>query len=179
MPPTAPYPWVSAIKNKFVRLTMSFFTTTVNDDATRADVTHASPPQKLLLYAFISFVFIAFSTAIVMLISTAVADRLLPYYGWPIIGFLYAATLTSAIPPLLKRNPVPIRSCFNAISTTLLVLVGYGVFTTALGWTGDDFGNPYLTVARTQPIWTVAVPLAWFTVFRHAMKSVSPQISKD
>ncbi|TWU48983.1 hypothetical protein Poly51_48870 [Rubripirellula tenax] len=143
------------------------------------DVTHASARQKLLLYGFIAFVVAAFLVAIAMLISTDVADYLLPYYGWPIIGFFYAATLKYAIPPLLKRNPVPIRSYFKAISTTLLILVGYGIFTTALGWTGDNFDSPYLTVATVQPLWTVAVPLVWFTVFRIAMTGVSLPIRED
>ena len=58
-----------------------------------------------------------------MFVSSDIADRLLPYYGWPITGLLYIGTLKYAIPPFLNRNPIPICKCFNAIGWTLRILV--------------------------------------------------------
>ncbi|WP_372720645.1 hypothetical protein [Novipirellula sp.] len=110
-----------------------------------------------------------------MLVSARIAERLLPYYGWPIIGFMYITTLKYAVPPFLLRNPTPINKYFNAISWTLRILICYGVVTSAIGWMTDDFDNPYLTVNAVQPIWTVVVPLIWLLLFRIQGKSTPTQ----
>jgi hypothetical protein len=112
------------------------------------------------------FCLIAFAVAVAMFVSSDIANRLLPFYGWPIIGLLYVTTLKYTIPPLLRRNPIPISKYFNAIRWTLRILVCFGVFTAVFGWLTDDSGNPYLTVNFVQPIWTIIVPLIWLWLFR-------------
>ncbi len=121
--------------------------------------------QRLLLQSFICFVLMALAVAIAMFVDRSFGERLVPYYGWPVIGFFYASALKAAIPPLFARNPIPIRVCFRSVVGTLWCVAGFGTFTTHLGFYGDNFGNPYLTVTRWQPLWTIAVPLAWISVF--------------
>jgi len=146
---------------------------TTTDDAPVADVTRPTAQQKTLLIAFILFCVTAFAIAVAMFISSDIANRLLPYYGWPIIGLFYIGTLKYAMPPFLKRNPLLIYKYFGAIGWTLRILVCYGVFTAAFGWMTDDFDNPYLTVNVVQPVWTVVVPLIWLWLFRPHRKSPS------
>jgi hypothetical protein len=150
--------------------------TTNTDDTPVADVFRPNAQQKTLLITFIVFCLTAVAVAVAMFISSDIARRLLPYYGWPIIGFFYLGSLKHAIPPFLKRNPIPISKYFNAIGGTLCILICYGAFTAVLGWLTDDFGNPYLTVHVVQPIWTVIVPLIWLWLFRTHRKSTSTGI---
>lgn len=145
------------------------------DEASDANVIHPDPRQRIVLIAYVVFCVMAFVVAVAMLVSSHIADLLLPYYGWEVIGFLYIISLNCFVPPFLERKPLPVHECFNAISGTLWILVCYGIFTSTIGWMGDDFDNPYLTVTVVQTIWTIAVPLIWIVLFRIHRKSTSMQ----
>lgn len=73
-----------------------------------------------------------------------------------------------AVPPLIKRNVIPLSLCARGISRTSGVVAYFGLVMSVIGFTSDNFDNPYLTVHAAQPIWTVLVPLIWITVFRSA-----------
>ena len=145
-------------------------------NTTIADASGATQPnhkQRLLLHAFILFACGAFLVGMAMFISNDFAERILPHYGWPVIGFFYLGALKYAIPPLTDHNPVPIHVYFRGIWSTLRILALYGTLTALIGWATDDFENPYLMVSWVQPIWTVAVPLAWLLLFRQASHAAS------
>jgi hypothetical protein len=150
------------------------------DDLRIACATTPTVQQKRLLIAFLFFCVAAFVVAAAMIISSGVAAILLPHYGWPIIGLLYVFTLQYVIPPLLKGNPIPVSSSFQAIRWSLRNLALYGLITAAIGWLiDDDFGNPYLVISTIQPIWTIAAPLTWLWLFRDRCTSSARDPAKS
>jgi len=137
---------------------------TINDES-HVGPTSPDARQRLLLQVFITFVVIALVVAIAMFVVPSFGERLVPYYGWPVIGLFYASALKAAIPPLFESNPIPIRVAFRSIIITLCCVASFGAFTTLLGFFGNDHGNPYLTVTWWQPIWTILFPLGWISLF--------------
>jgi hypothetical protein len=168
-------PQTTDFMDSFVGLAMHASANSTSDEAAMTNAVHLTTYQRSLLYAFIVFSLCAFVVAIAIFVSSNIAERLLPYYGWPIIGLFYLGALKYAIPPLFERNPIPITIYVGGISRTLWVIVCYGVVTAIFGWMTDDFGNPWLTVNVVQPIWTVLVPLAWIALFRSSENSATEE----
>ncbi|WP_442508366.1 hypothetical protein SH528x_007335 [Novipirellula sp. SH528] len=131
----------------------------------------------MLLIAFIVFAILAFIVAIAMFVSSTFANIMLPYYGWPIIGLFYLGALKYAVPPLVTRNVAPVPVCLRGIARTMGIVACFGLVSALIGFTGDNDGNPYLTVHMLQPFWTVCVPLVWI-VLLHFAKSL-PQAGTD
>lgn len=100
-----------------------------------------------------------------------------PYTGWaPGNIYLFCLFFTSSL-VLMKDEPKAeirrqARGLRRCIIASLFIIIFFG----AQGYltrSTETFGNPYLAVSDWQPVWTVAVPLAWalilvlFPRFRH------------
>ena len=146
-------------------------------DTSQSRLTQPTSHQRVLLIAFIVFAFLAFFVAIAMFVSSTFANAILPFYGWPIIGVFYLGALKYAVPPLVTQNVVPVPWCLRGIARTMGVVACFGLVSALIGFSGDNYGNPYLTVHALQPVWTVGIPLVWISLF-HFAKS-SPQTDAD
>ncbi len=121
--------------------------------------------QRVLLFVFACFSVVAFAVAILMLAIPTFGRIVVPYYGWPIIGFFYASALKYTLPAFLKANPIPVTEYFRSIIRILAISMVFGLFMIVLSWISGNFDNPYLTVASWQPVWTILVPAIWITLF--------------
>ena len=133
-------------------------------DPSHSPLTQPSFQQRVLLIAFIVFAVLAFIVAVAMFTSSTIADTMLPYYGWPVIGLFYLGALKYAIPPLTPRNVVPVHDCLRGITRTMVIVACFGLVSALIGLNGDNYDNPYLTVHVLQPVWSICVPLLWGVV---------------
>lgn len=125
--------------------------------------------QRNILKAYVLFAIVSFGLSIAMFVSPQFGELTVPYLGWGIFGIAYIGTLIFAIPLLVAANSVQVSGCFQAIRGQLMILMGYGLFTTLAGLVRDNFDNPYLTVTVWQPAWTIGVPLAWYFAMRQSV----------
>jgi len=121
--------------------------------------------DKTLLASYALFAFVAAAVSIAMLLSPQMANHLLPHLGWPIVGLSYLGSLIFVAVTWLYPNILPLAGWWGYLRGHFLIIIVYGLITTAMGWIVNDFGNPYLTVSIWQPIWTILTPSLWMLLF--------------
>lgn len=119
----------------------------------------------LVLRVYIVFVLVASVVGASVLFAPTLNAAIVPYTGW--IGFFnYSFTLYFALQAIL----IPYRKLTYAVIALLGWIMFLGIFDTYQHTLGpnagrEDFRNPYLTYQSFRPVFTVALPALWITMF--------------
>jgi hypothetical protein len=118
-------------------------------------------PSALLAYTVFAITVTFADFILLPFASESLHARLVPYTGWVASGS-YTFTIFFAFALIFQQQR---RSTIRLLGITLqlLIQIGYGAY--QLSQMGrENFGNPYLTINRWQPIWTILIPVIWLTV---------------
>jgi hypothetical protein len=112
--------------------------------------------------AYIVFaVAVTFADFIILpLTSDDFREMLVPYTGWG-ASMPYIFTIYFSFAFIFETK----RRMANRFSITglLILVVALNAWRFSQS-SGDDFGNPYLTISPWRPIWTILIPSLWIAV---------------
>ncbi len=118
-------------------------------------------PLELKCYAFFSAVITIFSVLLIFL--PKINRAIVPITGWlPALGYMFGIYFIYALIFLksMKANRIKFRT---TLISFLIMHILFGLFN-LLSYNGNNFSNPYLTISKWQPVWTILIPLFWIVL---------------
>lgn len=120
----------------------------------------ATAPWVLVTYTVFAVAVSLTDFIILPRTSDAFREKLVPYTGWG-ASMPYIFTIYFSFALIFERK----RRMANRFSITglLILVIALNAWRFSQA-SGDDFGNPYLTISSWRPIWTILIPSLWIAV---------------
>ena len=103
---------------------------------------------------------------------------LVPFTGWGgSMPYMFGTSMLLFPLLLIRRHPkhhLGLCSNLYGLLSVHVIYIIYGTVQFLTRFGRENFGNPYLTVSAWQPIWTMAIPVAWCLVFWWQLRTLKP-----
>lgn len=120
-----------------------------------------SAPHVLIAYTVFAVAVAIADFLILPLTSDRIRESLVPYTGW-VASMSYSFTIFFSLAMIFQQEGR--RSMRMTIAGLLALQIVFSSLS-ILGASGENFGNPYLTISPWRAIWTILIPAAWIMTF--------------